>query len=101
MPTRATAARPTAELLPVRVEPRARRDEVVGWRGASLRVRVTAAPHDGLANRAVTALLAAALRIPPSRLALVRGAAGRDKLFRVEGLSVADVRARMLRAGPS
>jgi uncharacterized protein (TIGR00251 family) len=82
-------------LLPVRVQPRASRDEIAGWQGDALRVRVAAAPADGLANRAVAALLAAAARVPLSSVALVRGARGRDKLFRVGGLSLGDLRSRL------
>jgi hypothetical protein len=67
----------------VRVQPRARRNEIVDRQGTVLRVRVTAAPEGGEANRAVIALLAEALEIAPSRIELVRGAASRDKLFRV------------------
>ena len=95
MPTRATAARPEALLLHVRVHPRARRDEVVGWQDSVLRLRVTAAPDDGEANHAVTGLLADALGIGPSRVALVRGATTRDKLFRIERLSLAEVRMKI------
>jgi len=90
----ATAARPAAELLHVRVQPRARRNEVVGWQGPTLRVRVTAAPADGEANRAVTDLLADVFGVPPSSITLVRGAAARDKVFRVEHLPFAALRAR-------
>ncbi len=67
------------------MQPRARRDEVVAQADGSWRVRVTAAPEGGEANRAVAALLAEALGIAPSRIELVRGAASRDKLFRVRG----------------
>ena len=74
----------SGELLEVRVQPRARRNEVVGQPDGSLRVWVTAAPEGGEANRAVIALLAEALGVAPSRIALVRGAASRDKLFRIE-----------------
>ncbi|HYB69374.1 MAG TPA: DUF167 domain-containing protein [Candidatus Bathyarchaeia archaeon] len=94
------APRPEGELLHVRVDPRARRDEVVGWRGSALRVRVTAAPHDGLANEAVAGLLARALGVPRTHIVLVRGATTRDKLFRVGRLSRAEVRARVPVAGP-
>ena len=67
------------------MQPRARRNEVVEQQtGGVLRVRVTAAPEGGEANRAVIALLADALGVAPSRIALVRGAASRDKLFRIE-----------------
>jgi len=74
----------SGELLEVRVQPRARRNEVVEQAGGVFRVRVTAAPESGAANRAVVALLAEALDVAPSRLALVHGATSRDKLFRLE-----------------
>jgi uncharacterized protein (TIGR00251 family) len=77
------------------VQPRARSNEVLGWQGDTLRVRVTAPPAHGEANRAVTDLLAEALGVAASRIALVRGAASRDKLFRVERLSPSDLRARL------
>ena len=83
MPAR-TPARPTASLLHVRVQPRARQNEVVGWQHETLRVRVTAAPHDGVANRAVSRVLAETFGVPISRVVLVRGAASRDKVFRIE-----------------
>ena len=86
---------PEAALLSVRVQPRASRDEVVGWQGAALRVRVSAAPTDGRANRAVTELLARALDVSPSSVELVRGHASREKLFRVTGVSLTDLRARL------
>jgi hypothetical protein len=71
-------------LLQVRVQPKARRNEVVEQPDGSWRVRVTAAPEGGEANRAVIALLAEAFAVAPSRIALVRGASSRDKLFRIE-----------------
>ncbi len=89
------ATRPEGALLPVRVQPRARRNEVVGWQGAALRVRVTAPPTDGRANQAVVELLAAVLGLPRASIALVSGAASRDKLLRVERHSLADLRARL------
>jgi uncharacterized protein (TIGR00251 family) len=88
---------PDDALLPVRVQPRASRDEVVGWQGAALRVRVTAAPADGRANRAVAALLADAFGVPLSTVQLVRGHASRDKLYRVGALSLPAIRARLER----
>lgn len=70
-------------LIPVRVTPRARRTSVMR-EGAVLRVHVTAPPADGKANAAVAEALARALGVARSRLVLVRGAAARDKLFRVD-----------------
>jgi uncharacterized protein len=82
-------------LLAVRVTPRAGRNEVVGWSGSALHVRVTAAPEAGEANRAVTSLLARAFGVPPSAVCLVRGARARAKLFRVGGRSLDELRARL------
>lgn len=74
----------------MRVTPRAGRDEVVGAdAGGSLRVRVTAAPADGDANRALLRTLAAALDVPPSALELVSGASSRIKRVRVHGVDAA------------
>jgi uncharacterized protein (TIGR00251 family) len=91
-PMRKTA-RPEGALLSVRVQPRARRDEVVGGQGATLRVRVAAPPIDGRANQAVIGVLAEALGLPRASIGLVSGAAGRDKLFRIARHSPDDLRA--------
>jgi len=81
---RSNATGSSGGLLEVRVQPRARRNEVVGQPDGVWRVRVTAAPEGGEANRAVIALLADTFGVAPSRIVLVRGAASRDKLFRIE-----------------
>ena len=93
---RATRA-PRAEgaLLAVRVQPRAARAEVTGWQAGVLRLRVTAPPVEGEANRAVEALLARALGVAPSGVRVVRGERGRDKLVRVAGLGAAETRSRL------
>jgi uncharacterized protein (TIGR00251 family) len=88
------ATRPET-LLRLRVQPRAARDEIVGWQEEALRVRVTAPPVEGEANTAVRQLIARALGVAPSTVALVRGDRSRDKVVRVAGLSLADVRTRL------
>ncbi|HSF04400.1 MAG TPA: DUF167 domain-containing protein [Methylomirabilota bacterium] len=85
-----------ATLLRVRVQPRASRDEIVGWRADEvLGVRVTAAPVDGQANAAVTGLVAAKLGVPRSAVTVARGERGRDKLLRVAGLTPVEIRGRL------
>lgn len=83
--------------LKVRVQPRASRNEVTGWKGDALGVRVTAPPVAGQANAAVMAMVAAALGVRASAVTVVRGERGRDKLLRVVGVSPAEVRARLAR----
>ena len=84
--------------LKLHVTPGAREDALAGWEGDSLRLKVRARPEKGRANEAVLRLLAGYLGLPPSRLALVRGAASRDKMVEVEGLSEDELRARLGRA---
>jgi uncharacterized protein (TIGR00251 family) len=69
----------------VRVRPRARRDGLAGVRDGRMLVDVTAPPVDGKANAAVCAVVAAAAGVPRSAVSVVRGAAARDKLLRVDG----------------
>lgn len=68
--------------LAVRVTPGAR-VEALEIADGRLLAKVRAKPEDGKANEAVLTLLAAALDIAPSRLALLRGATSREKQFRV------------------
>lgn len=87
--------RPDSALLRVRVQPRASTEEVVGWDGATLRVRVQAPPVDDEANEALLALLARTFRVPRSAVTVVRGAHARDKLVKVEGCSFTTLEARI------
>jgi uncharacterized protein (TIGR00251 family) len=88
----ALALRETAEGVTVRlrVTPRARRDRIEGAIAEAdgsfaLKVSVAAPPDKGRANEAVIALLARALGVPKSRLAVAQGAASRHKTLRVAG----------------
>ena len=83
-------------LLRVRVQPRASRSEIIGWRAdGALSVRVAAPPVQGQANAALAALLAGALDVRPSAVTVEHGARGRDKLVRITGLTPAEVRQRI------
>jgi uncharacterized protein (TIGR00251 family) len=77
----------------IRLQPRAKRTEVVGERDGRVVVRVTAPPVDGRANKALCALIAERAGVAPGRVAVVWGHTGRDKVVRVK----ADVSARALR----
>ena len=78
--------------LRVRLQPRARRDEVLGERAGAIVVRVTAPPVDGRANAALCALVAEAAGVAPSRVSVVRGHTARDKLVRVDGVEESALR---------
>lgn len=70
--------------LALRVTPGARVQGIEIADGRVL-VKIRAKPQDGQANAAVLEFLADALGIAPSRLRLLRGATGREKLVQIEG----------------
>ena len=76
-------------LVQVRLQPRARRDEIVGERAGSLLVRVSAPPLEGRANEALCKLLAKAVGVPAGKASVMKGASARDKVVRLEGLGAA------------
>jgi uncharacterized protein (TIGR00251 family) len=76
----------------VRVQPRASRDAIEGeWQGA-LKVRVTAPPVDDRANEGVRRLLADALDVPASAVAIIGGQKSRNKRVRITGVTPEQVR---------
>ncbi|MGZ6255759.1 MAG: DUF167 domain-containing protein [Candidatus Limnocylindria bacterium] len=85
--------------LRVRVTPRAEVDRAGPYAAEVLHVRVTRPPADGEANRAVSAVVARALGVSRSAVTLVAGTRSRDKRFAIDGLSRADVAARLRALG--
>jgi uncharacterized protein len=85
----------SAARVPVRLQPRASRDELAGVREGVLVARVTAPPVEGRANEALCRLVAKAAGVPPSRVAVVQGLRARDKVVEVEGLDEAALRAAL------
>ncbi|MGO8904056.1 MAG: DUF167 domain-containing protein [Solirubrobacteraceae bacterium] len=76
----------------VRLQPRARTNEIVGERGGVLLVRVTAPPVDGRANDALCRLIAKRARVGVRWVSIVHGASAREKVVHVEGIDAAALR---------
>ena len=68
---------------------------MVGRHGDAWKLRVAAAPERGKANDAVLELLAETLQLPRSRIALVSGAASRDKIVELAGLAPEEIDRRL------
>jgi uncharacterized protein (TIGR00251 family) len=81
--------------LRLRVSPGAARSRIVGRHGNAWKVRVGAPPESGKANEALLELLAATLEIPRNRIEIVAGLGSRDKTIVVDGLSEAELEARL------
>lgn len=76
----------------VRLQPRARRNELAGERAGSVVVRVTVPPVDGKANEALCRLIAERAGLGRRAVEVARGASSRDKVVRVEGIDEASLR---------
>lgn len=89
-PDHAKARPPGSEVagvdLPVKAVPGAKRDEVVGWLGERLKVRVSQPPEGGRANEAIRDLVAAALGVRAGNIVILRGASSPEKVLRITGI---------------
>ena len=76
----------TEKILNIYVQPRASRNEILGYQDEFLRIRVVAAPTDGEANRLCQEILAKSLGTSPSRIEILSGHKARRKRLRVSGV---------------
>lgn len=115
-PLRAASPRPATgtELPPadharirIRLQPRASANRILGERPGPIAtdreaaapmilVRVTAPPVEGKANAALIKLIAGKLGLAKSKVNLIRGETGRDKVLEIKGMSETDARRRLL-----
>jgi uncharacterized protein (TIGR00251 family) len=83
--------------LAVRITPRAIRNEIVEvLDDGTIKVRIAAPPADNEANEALIVYLSEILGVPKSKLDIVAGATGRDKLISVVDMDVETVHQRIL-----
>jgi uncharacterized protein (TIGR00251 family) len=68
-------------VVAIRVQPRGSRSEIQGVKDGRLRIKTTAPPADGKANKDVIRQLAKAFGVPPSRVTLKSGTSNRNKTF--------------------
>ncbi len=72
------------------VQPRAPRNEIAGLYNGALKLRVSAPPVDDAANRAVIEYFASLLDMPKSRISIVSGTKSREKVLRIDSISLTD-----------
>jgi uncharacterized protein len=83
--------------IAVRVTPRASRNKIAEiLADGTIKVHVAAPPVDSEANEALVRFLADVLNIPKSRLEIVAGLSGRDKLISVLDMDADTVHKRIV-----
>jgi len=79
----------------VRVQPRARKNAIVGELGDSLKLALTAPPIEGRANQACIEFLAELLKVPRSSVTITAGQTSRNKVVCIHGLTATEVADRL------
>jgi uncharacterized protein (TIGR00251 family) len=82
----------TAVRMETRVTPRASRNAIDGVRDGHLLIKVTAAPVDDAANRAVVNTVSEALRVPKRDVAIIAGERSRLKSVAISGMTADELR---------
>lgn len=73
--------------LRVRLQPRSSRNVIDGVQGNCLKLRLTAPPVEGEANKALVEFLSDLLKIKKSSIEIDSGHRSREKRVRIDGLS--------------
>ena len=84
-------------LIRVKAVPGASRDEIAGAVGDRLKVRISAPPEGGRANKAICAVLARSLNVKRNRVTLESGAGNPAKVFRILDTRLEEVAASLTR----
>jgi uncharacterized protein len=83
--------------IAVRVTPRMAKNEIYEiLDDGTVKIRLTAPPVDGKANKALLDFLSRVLEISSSNMEIIAGQTGRDKLISVENLDADQVQKRIL-----
>jgi uncharacterized protein (TIGR00251 family) len=95
MPPRIELQPDNSILLWIKAVPGASRDQVSGVLGDRLKIRVSAPPENGKANRAICELLARTLRLKPRNITVHAGHASAEKTVCITGLTLDEFAQRL------
>ncbi len=80
----------------MKVIPNASRNEIVGWEGQALKIRLSAPPEKGKANHQLISFLADILEIPKRNVSLLSGTSSRKKRVSIEGITLEELKEKIL-----
>jgi uncharacterized protein (TIGR00251 family) len=84
--------------IKVRVQTGASKSEVAGVVEGRLKIRLSARPHEGQANKALIELLSGVLNIRKTAVVIASGMKSRDKVIGIEGMDLATVEGALKKA---
>jgi uncharacterized protein (TIGR00251 family) len=86
-------------LLRLKVQPGARKNELVAVENGELKVCIAAKPHEGAANRECVKFVAKTFRVAKSGVSIIKGEKSRHKTLLLTGVgkdAIRDFRSRIL-----
>ena len=83
-------------VLTVHVQPKAAHTACVGIHGEALKIRISAPPVGGAANRELIRFLASELSLPTAAVHIESGEGSRSKRVRLEGTTAHEVMTRLM-----
>ncbi|HUU80092.1 MAG TPA: DUF167 domain-containing protein [Acidobacteriota bacterium] len=78
-------------VISVRVLPRSSSNQILGKEAGVFKVKLTAPPVEGMANKSLTQFLAKRLGVPRRSVEIISGERSRIKSVQIRGLSLGDV----------
>ena len=81
--------------LKIHVTPRGSRNQVVGWRGGVLHIKLTAPPVEGAANAQLVQFMADVLGIRKRDIEIAGGERSREKMIIVRGMTADQIADRL------
>lgn len=79
-------------LLWIKAVPGASRDELAGAIGDRLKIRISAPPEGGKANKAIITLIARSIGIKPAQITIEAGQSSPEKIVRIAACPVERIR---------
>jgi uncharacterized protein (TIGR00251 family) len=73
--------------LHIKAQANTSKDEIVGYLGNALKIRVKAVPDKGMANKSIQALLAQKLNLTKAAIQLISGHNQAHKVFEISGIN--------------
>ena len=103
MPSTSPAIRAAEEgaIVEIYVQPRASRNEIAGMHEGRYKVRLTAPPVEGEANKECIRFLAKRLNVPRSSVSILQGLKSRSKTLLIRGVAPEDVLHKLEESPPS
>jgi hypothetical protein len=84
-------------ILNCRVVPASSRNSFSDIAGGAVKVKITAAPVDGMANRSLIAFLSKSLKMPKGDIKIIRGETAKRKVLLLEGRTAAEVAEKIMK----